>query len=137
MPTRATVSFDVTAWEPAPYDEGVAGPQLFRVKVRKTFRGELAGDSAGELLMCVADGSNLAAGAGYVVSERVVGNLAGRSGSFVLQHWGTSGGGGPQKTAGHVVPGSGTGELVGLAGTMEISVDPGQPHMLILDYELP
>ena len=133
MATRATASFDVTGWEPTPYDEGVDGPQLSRVKVRKTFRGDLVGESTAELLMCVNDPKDLAAGAGYVVSERVIGSLAGRQGSFVLQHWGVSGGGKPPTASGHVVPGSGTGQLAGLVGS--ISQDGEKKHTLVLDYD--
>jgi hypothetical protein len=133
MATRANVSFDVTSWEQTPYEVEGKGPQLFRAKVQKAFRGDLVGESTAELLMCVADPSDLGAGAGYVGSERVIARLAGRDGTFVLQHWGISGGGGPQKSGGHVVPGSGTGELAGLSGQIEISAD----HTFTLDYELP
>ena len=136
MATQVTVPFDVTGWEQTPYDESVKGPQMFRVKVRKTYRGELAGESTGELLMCVNDPSNLAAGAGYVVSERVIGQLAGRDGSFVMQHWGVSGGGSPPTTSGHIVPGSGTGGLAGILGKIVIAVDADKKHTLALDYEL-
>jgi hypothetical protein len=136
MTIHVVVSFDVTGWEPSPYEEEVPGPRLFRVKVRKAFRGELEAESSGELLMCVGDPANLAAGAGYVVSERVVGRLGHREGSFVLQHWGVSGGGRPQSTAGHVVPGSGTGQLVGLTGTITIDADATGAHALTLDYEI-
>lgn len=132
---QATASFKVTTWEPTPYEAEVEGPRLFRVKVCKAFSGDLAGESTGELLMCVADPADIAAGAGYVVSERVTGTLGERSGSFMLQHWGLSGGGAAPRTAGHVVPGSGTGALAGITGRMEISDDAGA-HTLILDYEL-
>jgi hypothetical protein len=135
MATRATSSFDVTGWEPTPYDEGVEGPQLFRVKVSKAFRGDLTGESKAELLMCINDPKDLAAGAGYVVSERVVGQLAGKSGSFIVQHWGVSGAGRAPTTAGHIVPGSGTGQLAGLVGSIEISQDAEKKHTLVLDYE--
>lgn len=133
MTTHLVSPFDVTRWDSTPYDEEIAGPRLFRVKLQKKFRGALEAESTGELLMCVADPANIAAGAGYVVSERVVGQMAGRAGSFMLQHWGVSGGGGPQRALGHVVPGSGTGELTGLLGTIEISPD----HALTMDYTLP
>jgi len=135
MATRATSSFDVTGWEPTPYDEGVEGPQLFRVKVRKAFRGDLVGESSAELLMCVNDPKDLAAGAGYVVSERVVGQLGDKHGTFIVQHWGVSGAGRAPTTAGHVVPGSGTGQLAGLVGSIEISQDAEKKHTLVLDYD--
>ena len=137
MTTRATSSFDVTGWDHSPYDEGIPGPALSRAKVRKAFRGDLVGESTAELLMCQADPANLNAGAGYIASERVVGKLAGREGSFVMQHWGVSGGGAAPKTAGFIVPGSGTGQLVGLTGDIQVEVGPGGEHTLTLDYQIP
>jgi hypothetical protein len=103
--------------------------------VRKTFRGGLEGESVAELLMCQADPSDLAAGAGYVASERFEGRVDGRAGSFVMQHGGLSGEGTP-RTFGHIVPGSGTGDLAGLRGAVEIAVDADGNHQLILDCEL-
>jgi hypothetical protein len=135
MRIRAVAAFDVTGWEQAPYEEGTAGPVLSRVIVRKKFRGDLTGESTAKLLMCQADPSDLGAGAGYVASERVVGRLGGREGTFVLQHWGVSGGDSP-RTAGHVVPGSGTGDLAGLTGDVEFSVDAEGAHSLTLNYSL-
>lgn len=137
MTTRATATFEVTGWDQAPYGEPVAGQHLSRATVRKAFRGDLDGESTAELLMCQADASNLGAGAGYVASELVKGTLAGRAGTFVMQHWGVSGGGGAQLTGGRVVPGSGTDELAGLSGTVEISVDDDGAHEITLDYQIP
>lgn len=135
MPIRVTAAFDVTGWESAPYEADVPGPRLDRVLVRKRFRGELEGESNGQLLMCQAVPGRLEAGAGYIVAERFIGRLGGRSGSFVMHHWGVSGDGRPPRTGGHVVPGSGTGELAGLTGTLEIAVGK-EGHRLVLDYEL-
>ncbi|MEE9207341.1 MAG: DUF3224 domain-containing protein [Gemmatimonadota bacterium] len=135
MKIHATSSFDVTGWEQASYDDGVAGPALSRATVRKAFTGDLSGDSTAELLMCQADTSDLGAGAGYVASERVTGRLGDREGTFVIQHWGVSVGGN-QSAGGHVVPGSGTGDLAGLTGDIVISVDPAGAHTLTLDYEI-
>ena len=130
----ATAHFDVTAWEPAATDEPEAGPALSRVVIRKAFRGDFEGSSAGEGLFCgMADP---AAGAGYVVSERVTGRLGDRAGSFVLHHGGTMGPGVEPHTFGHVVPGSGTGDLVGMAGTVEIAQDAEGTHTMTLDYHL-
>lgn len=41
-----------------------------------------------------------------------------------------------ERTFGHVVPGSGTGELAGLGGDVEISRTPEGVHTLTLDYAL-
>ena len=135
MSTRATASFDVTAWDQTPYDDSAGGPLLARATVRKTFTGDLEATSTAELLMCQSDPQDLAAGAGYVASERVTGRLHGREGTFVLQHGGLSGDGEPH-TFGHLVPGSGTGDLAGIRGTMEIAQDASGAHTLTLEYTL-
>jgi hypothetical protein len=52
------------------------------------------------------------------------GTLEGRNGSFLLQHTGIMDRGTPSLTIA-VVPDSGTGELAGLRGEMEIEIDGG------------
>lgn len=137
MTSSATATFDVTGWDQTPYGEAAGSRHLSRATVRKAFSGDLEGESVAELLMCQADASDLGAGAGYVASELVTGTLGGRAGTFVMQHWGVSGGGATQRTGGRVVPGSGTDELAGLSGTVEISVDENGGHVIRLDYQLP
>lgn len=135
--TRTVASFDVTGWDQQPpYDQPDNGPLLSRATVRKNFRGGLQGESVAELLMCQTDPKDLSAGAGYVASERFVGSLDGKNGTFVLQHGGLAGPGEP-RTFGNVVPGSGTGALEGLLGTVQIAVDADGRHSLTLEYELP
>ena len=73
--------------------------------------------------------------AGYVALERVTGTLDGRRGSFILQHSGHSSSAG-QSLSVNVVADSGTDELAGLAGTMQIVVEPGGRHFYVLDYTL-
>ena len=131
--TTVTATFDVTGWDDAPYDEPADGPRLARVTVRRTFQGGLDGDSVAELLMCQGDAEDPAAGAGYVASEVVTGVLDGRAGSFVIQHGGVMGGGEAARTFGHVVPGSGRGELAGLGGAVEIARDDDGAHTITLD----
>jgi hypothetical protein len=70
-----------------------------------------------------------------VAIERVTGALHGRSGTFVLQHTGTMAGG-EQHLSITIVPGSGTGELVGIAGSMTIAIADGV-HSYELAYTLP
>ncbi|MEM6338136.1 MAG: DUF3224 domain-containing protein [Bacteroidota bacterium] len=130
---KALTYFDVTGWDPASSDEPDAGPELSRVVIRKTFRdGDLEGTSEGEGLFCGM--SRPDAGAGYVVSERITGRLAGQTGSFVIQHGGLMGPGMPPRTFGHVVPGSGTGGLEGLTGEVEIGRSPDGTHTMTLAY---
>jgi hypothetical protein len=72
---------------------------------------------------------------GYTAVELVTGTLEGRTGSFVLQHTGVVDDGAPSPS-GVVLPGTGTGELSGLRGTMTIEHGEGGA-VLHLDYELP
>ncbi|MEO0556649.1 MAG: DUF3224 domain-containing protein [Bacteroidota bacterium] len=129
MPT-AISSFEVTRWDPAESDSPEAGPALSRITIGKTFTGDFEGTGLGDGLFCgMEEPGN---GAGYLVSERLIGQLEGRSGSFVIQHGGLIGPGVPPTTFGNVVPGSGTGELAGLSGTVEIS----EGHTFTLTYAL-
>jgi hypothetical protein len=60
MGGRVTGAFEITAWEQVPCDEGAEGPKLAPATVRKTFRGELAGESTAELLLCEDDAGGIA-----------------------------------------------------------------------------
>ncbi len=134
MTHRATAQFDVKGWEEAPYAEPADGPRLAKAVVKKVFSGDLEGESTAELLMCQADPADYLAGAGYVASEVVTGRLAGREGSFVVQHGGLSGGPDEPHTFGHIVPGSGTGDLAGILGKVEIGRSDEGKHTFIMDY---
>jgi hypothetical protein len=130
MTSRAAATFEITAWEETAYDEPAEGPKLVRATVTKTFRGDVEGESTAELLMCqAADGSG-----GYIGSERVIGRVGDRAGSFVVQHGGTVEGT-TVKPFGSVVPGSGTGELRGLRGEARFHHDE-RGATFTLDYDL-
>jgi hypothetical protein len=73
--------------------------------------------------------------AGYVAIEVVTGTLNGKQGSFALQHFATMDASGPKMQV-VVVPGSGTGELKGMAGTFTNRIENGQ-HLYEMDYTLP
>jgi len=136
MSNHATSSFNVTGWDQTPYDDGVPGPVMGRATVKKTFTGDLEGESVAELLLCQADAKDIKAGAGFIGSERVTGRLGEREGSFVMQHWGVIDGDAPPRTGGSIIPGSGTDGLTGITGAVEISVDAEGKHTLTLDYEI-
>lgn len=89
-----------------------------RMSIGKQFHGALKATSLGEMLSA---GTETRGSAGYVALERVNGSLHGRDGSFVLQHSGTMARGTGQLSV-TIVPDSGTGQLVGIAGKMVIVI---------------
>jgi hypothetical protein len=103
-----------------------------RMSIDKTFSGDLAGTSKGEMLAATTE---VKGSAGYVAMEKVTGTLAGRKGTFMLQHSGTMAGG-KQELSVTVVPDSGTEELTGLAGKMAIIIE-GKKHSYEFVYTLP
>jgi Protein of unknown function (DUF3224) len=131
MPHHATGPFEVKI---APLDPAFKAEDnsIFRFSLDKQFHGALEATSKGEMLsgMGTIKGSG-----GYVAIERVTGSLDGRAGSFILQHNGTM-----QNGVYHlnviVVPDSGTAQLTGLQGTMEIVIKDGK-HSYDFAYTLP
>lgn len=105
---------------------------LGRFALDKVFYGDLEAVSQGEMLSIM---TKTAGSAGYVALEVVTGRLAGRSGTFALQHSGIMNRGLPSLNL-QIIPDSGTLELIGLAGTMEIDQSDGI-HKYTLEYELP
>jgi hypothetical protein len=105
---------------------------LGRFTLDKQLHGDLEGTGKGEMLTA---GDPKAGAAGYVAIERVTGSLSGKKGSFALQHSGTMDANGVKLTV-TVVPGSGTGELKGIAGTFTIHNQAGK-HSYDFDYTLP
>jgi len=128
---RATGSFDVRL-TPDDAPDVAPGSTLAGLTLDKVFRGDLEGSSAGRMLSA---GTDVRGSAGYVAIERVVGTLSGKSGTFVLQHNGVMTRGAGQLTIA-VVPDSGTGDLIGLAGTMSIDITDGK-HLYEFEYTLP
>lgn len=130
MTTRATSTFDITAWEPQEYDDQ-DGVKLTRTHVGKTFQGDLEGGSTAELLMAGAPSGS----AIYVGVERISGALHGKTGSFVLVH-DASMVGNEQSLSLTIMRDSGTGELQGIRGAANITIAADGGHTLILDYDL-
>lgn len=129
MPT-ARGPMDVNIEGEPPYLEQ-DGLKLNRNVVRKVFSGDMVGASEAQM---IAAFTATPGSAGYVAIEHFTGSVRGRSGSFVLQHSGvmTRGDGRLKVT---IVPDSGTGDLAGISGTLEIHNNEGQ-HSYVLDYEL-
>ena len=130
MSSHASGGFEVKL-NPLALDDKNADSSMGRMSIDKQFHGDLEGTSKGEMLSAMG---SVKGSAGYVAIERVTGKLGGRSGSFVLQHSATMNRGVPQMNI-TVVPDSGTGELVGLVGSMKIIIDNGK-HSYEFEYSL-
>ncbi len=128
MTNRANGTFEVTL-TPQPMAEQGESAMLGRMSIDKEFHGDLEAISKGQMLSA---STGVKGSAGYVAIERVSGTLHGRNGTFVLQHSGTMTRGAGQLTV-TVVPDSGTGELAGLAGQMQIIIE-GKKHSYIFEY---
>lgn len=130
MTTRISGPFEVKVLPQKADNPQAEAAGLGRLSLDKQFHGDLEAASQGEMLSILdkAVGSG-----GYVAMERVSGTLAGRKGSFVLMHHATMSRGTPELTI-QVVPDSGTEELAGLRGTMDIRIEDKQ-HFYDFDYE--
>jgi hypothetical protein len=133
MKHQAKATFKITSWNETPIHEGDGLPKLTRASVTQSIEGDIAGLGTVEFLMSYrADGS-----ATYVGVQRVVGTLAGRSGSFVLVGEGSySHVKGEAIMNWRVATGSGTGDLSGLEGEGSAFATHTPPGALSLSYEL-
>lgn len=113
------------------YAQGENGVKLGRMSIQKTWNGELKAKSKGEMVSAMTP---VKGSAGYVAIEQVTGTLAGKNGSFVLQHYGIMDKG-KDRLILEVVPDSGTDELQGLTGKMAIRIEEGT-HFYEFDFEL-
>jgi len=127
---HAIGTFEVKMNPQAPEDN-VGDQSVARMSIDKEFHGDQEGVSKGQML---AAGTDVEGSAGYVAIERVNGALHGHSGTFALQHSGTMTRGSAQLTI-TVVPDSGTGELVGIAGKLMINIVDGK-HFYDFEYSL-
>jgi hypothetical protein len=131
MSHHASGTFEVKL-SPQSLADPKADPALGRTSIDKVFSGDLQGTSKGEMLTA---GNPAKGSAGYVAIERVTATLHGRSGTFVLQHSATMNRGAPELAV-RVVPDSGTGDLAGISGELDIQIVDGK-HLYTFDYDVP
>jgi Protein of unknown function (DUF3224) len=131
MPVHARGTFEVQI-TPQPVDAYTDATTLGRMTIDKQFSGDLVGTGKGQMLtgMGTVKGS-----AAYSAIERVTGTMAGRQGSFVLQHTGVMAKG-EQSLVITIVPDSGTDGFAGISGTLAIIIE-GKKHSYDLEYTLP
>ncbi len=123
---HGTFTVDIKPLSPPP------AKGLSRLSINKKIAGDLAGSTKGEMF-CGGDPKQGVAG--YVAIEVFTGTLAERQGTFALQHSATMDQSGRNMSV-IVVPGSGTGQLQGISGTLTIDIENGQ-HSYDLSYTLP
>jgi Protein of unknown function (DUF3224) len=126
--TTGRGTFDVLLSPPVGELDGAA----HRLELHKTFHGDLEGEGVGIML---AAGDPQLGSAGYVAIERVSGALHGRRGSFAFAQLGVMHAG-IQTLRYVIVPGSADGELAGITGTLDLSIDADGTHRFELTYEL-
>ncbi|WP_297799362.1 DUF3224 domain-containing protein [Arenimonas sp. GDDSR-1] len=128
MISKATGTFSVKL-ELQPASPQADAAVIGRRSLEKSFHGDLEAASSGEMLsvMTAVDGSMA-----YVALEKVSGTLAGKQGSFLLQHASQMVRGQPFQSI-RVVPDSATGDLLGLDGEMRIDVRDGE-HFYVFEY---
>ncbi len=132
-PHHASGAFEVQMQpQPAADENPTPGANLGRLLLSKKYQGDLQATASGQMLSAVTP---TAGSAGYVAIEHVTGTLHGRAGSFVLQHSGLMNRGDKQLSI-TVVPDSGSGELAGLQGRLEIRITDGK-HFYEMAYSLP
>ena len=120
------------AADEAPTTGATSGATLGRMLLIKSYHGDLQATAHGQMLSAVTPTTG---SAGYVAIEHVTGTLHGRAGSFVLQHSGLMNRGQKQLLI-TVVPDSGSGELAGLQGQLDIRIADGK-HFYDMAYTLP
>lgn len=131
MAVHATGPFDVKI-SPLTLSEQSADPKLGRMAIEKQYHGDLEATAKGEMLTGQSEVKDSGV---YVAVERVTGTLKGKRGSFAMYHSGVMNRGKPELKI-TVVPDSGTDELQGITGTMNIKIDNGK-HSYDFEYSLP
>lgn len=109
--------FQITGWEETDLP-GLAAGAASGAKMTKSFDEGIEGTSEGLFISSGTDEGSRS----YVAVERITGSLVdGRSGSFTVHHGGLESS--PETWFGHIVPGTGDGDLASIAGSARISHD--------------
>ncbi len=111
--TRATFEIEITP------NETPLLPGVGRFDFQKVWDGDMQGRSIGLMLSA---GDPASGTAGYVAMEVFEGTVDGKKGTLAFQQLGTMDGGN-QGLRYIIVPGSGTGELEGAIGVLNLTVD--------------
>lgn len=123
--TEVKAVFSDSGWVEQPYAEA-EGVKLAKARFTRNYRGDLEGASVTELLMVYRADGNVT----FVGLERFEGRVLGRSGGFVIHSDGEYRAGFAD-SRGHIVPGTGTGELRTLTGETPYRAGHAPEHPVI------
>jgi hypothetical protein len=128
---KAAGSFTVKSWEENTYQELDGDGKLTKASIAFVMEGDLAADAAWDAVMCYRpDGT--AVFTGY---QQMTGQLAGRTGGFVLRADGEFVNG-EARSRWEVVDGTGTGELAGLTGSGSAVASATPPGSYTFEFDL-
>jgi len=111
MTAEATCTFQITNWDEKTSQEIEGTAKLTTAKVTQSYAGAIEGTSSVEYLMSYTTRGAVS----FVGIERISGAVAGKTGTFVIQHAGSFSEG-KVRSAWSIVEGAGTGDLVNLRG---------------------
>lgn len=126
---RATGTYENDAAEELPFDDARDDASLRRATVVRRYSGDVSGSSIAHVTIYRATGDRL----GYIATDQFEGVVDGRKGGFVFQHGGSIDRG-VLRPFGYIVPGSGSAELTGISGEIEIAFTPPATHTIALTY---
>jgi hypothetical protein len=128
---QARGKIEITKWDEQPIDEVEGQVKMTRATVTGSIHGDIEGSGTTHYLMVYREDES----AGYVLVQRVIGSLGGRSGGFVLEGSGAYADGVARGTW-SIVPGTGTGDLAGISGRGDFEAPAGSTMTFTLEYEL-
>lgn len=111
MATDSKCTFQITGWDEKTYAEIGGGAKLTQAEVTQAYSGEIEGTSSIEYLMTYSATGT----ASFVGIEQVVGSVAGKSGTFIIQHVGSFEND-KATSLWSIIAGAGTAELANLRG---------------------
>jgi hypothetical protein len=126
-----TGGFQLASWDEQTTEELEGERKLTRALVTQTFTGDLEGEGSVEWLMCYAEDGT----ARFVGMQLVRGVIDGRKGSVVLETIGDFDGTIASGTW-TVLPGSATGDLVGITGRGRFEAPHGPNATYTLEIDL-
>lgn len=132
MTSRATFTtsdFEVTDYAPAITTALATG----HLRMVKSYAGDLAGRSITQFTSAYDQATGVGT---YVAMESFEGTVDGRHGTFNFVHAASTSGTDRADEYGLIVPGSATGELAGMTGTVGLAVDADGTHRIELDHSL-